>query len=161
MPQRSARIDTVQSALRDLFRLMAEGHAPEFLEIGITMPQAKALYLVAARDSLHMSELAGRLGVTISTVSGLVDRLVEAGLVERHEDPADRRQTFLTATGSGQELVDRFHELNAAHLRMLLERLDEADLVVVERAFRLLASAAVDALGPTVLPATQQELPPS
>ena len=61
---------------------MAEANSPEFLEIDITMPQAKVLYLLTAGD-LHMSELVARLGVTLPTVSGIVDRLVEHGLVGR------------------------------------------------------------------------------
>ena len=56
-------------------RLLA-GHAPEFAGLGITMPQAKILYVVTAAGRLRMSELAARLGVT-SSVSGLVERLVE------------------------------------------------------------------------------------
>ena len=55
-------------------RSLAELHAPEFLEIAVTMPQAKLLYLLGASGEMHMSELVARLGVSLSTVSGLVDR---------------------------------------------------------------------------------------
>ena len=81
---------------------LAGGHAPEFLEIAVTMPQAKLLYLLSALGDLHMSDLVTRLGVSLSTVSGLVDRIVESGLAARHEDAADRRQVVvgLTATGA-------------------------------------------------------------
>ncbi len=53
---------------------LADSHAPEFLEIDITMPQAKLLYLLGASGDLHMSDIVARLGVSLSTVSGLVDR---------------------------------------------------------------------------------------
>ena len=47
-------------------------------------------YLLTAGD-LHMSELVARLGVTLPTVSGIVDRLVEHGLVGRRAVESDRR----------------------------------------------------------------------
>ena len=74
---------------------LADSHAPEFLEIDVTMPQAKLLYLLGAAGELHMSELVARLGVSLSTVSGLVDRVVDHGLATRREDPADRRQVLV------------------------------------------------------------------
>ena len=42
-----------------------------------------------------MSDLVARLGVSLSTVSGLVDRVVDHGLATRREDPADRRQVVV------------------------------------------------------------------
>lgn len=124
-------------------------HAPEFLEIGITMPQAKALYLVSASSGIHMSELAARLGVTLSTVSGLVDRLVESGLVSRRDDPADRRQVVVDMTDTGRTLVERFRELNESMFVTLLHRLDDGDLRTIVRAIDALIRAAAAADAPT------------
>ncbi|HYM83028.1 MAG TPA: MarR family transcriptional regulator, partial [Candidatus Dormibacteraeota bacterium] len=79
MPARDAAIASLiegYEALMDRVTLM---HAPEFIEVAITMPQAKTLYLIGAARELHMSELVTGLGVSLSTVSGLVDRLVDAG----------------------------------------------------------------------------------
>jgi DNA-binding MarR family transcriptional regulator len=72
-------------------------HAPEFTEAGVTMAQAKVLYVVMAAGELRMSELAARLGVSSSSASGLADRLVELGLLRRHDDPDDRRQVMVAA----------------------------------------------------------------
>ena len=121
---------------------MAGSHAPEFLEIAITMPQAKILYLLGASGELHMSELVTRLGVSLSTVSGLVDRVVEAGLAVRHDDQADRRQVVVGLTPAGVEFIDRFRELNAREMRGLLQLLDDADLSSVRSALAALARAA-------------------
>ena len=74
---------------------LADSHAPEFLEIAVTMPQAKLLYLLGAAGDLHMSDLVHRLGVSLSTISGLVDRVVDQGLAVRREDPIDRRQVVV------------------------------------------------------------------
>ena len=132
-------VERTIAALDGLMRGIAAGHEPDFLEIGVTMPQAKVLHLVATAGGLRMSELTARLGVSLSTMSGLVERLVEGGLAARHDDPADRRQVVVTVTPAGVTLLDRFNELNAGNVRRLLASLDDADLAVVERAFRLLA----------------------
>ncbi len=140
--ERAAAIDEVIVGYEELMHRMAGSHAPEFLEIAITMPQAKVLYLLGASGELHMSELVTRLGVSLSTVSGLVDRVVEAGLAVRHEDPTDRRQVVVGLTPVGLEFIDRFRELNAREMRGLLKFLDDAELDSVRSALVALASAA-------------------
>ena len=65
------------------------------------MSQAKALYLVSVRPGVPMSALAAELGVGPSAVSGLVDRLVAHGYLERKEDALDRRQHLVTITDPG------------------------------------------------------------
>jgi len=121
---------------------MASSHAPEFLEIPVTMSQAKLLYLLGASGDLHMSELVTRLGVSLSTVSGLVDRIVEAGLARRHDDPVDRRQVVVGLTPAGADFIDRFRELNAHEMRALMTHLDDAELRSVRDALTALTRAA-------------------
>ena len=84
------------------------------------MAQAKVLYVVIAAGELRMSELAARLGVGSSSASGLADRLVELGLLRRHDDPDDRRQVVVTTTPEAVALLERFRELNQRQLRELL-----------------------------------------
>jgi DNA-binding MarR family transcriptional regulator len=140
--ERTAAVDEVIAGYEGLMHRMAGSHAPEFLEIAVTMPQAKLLYLLGAAGELHMSELVARLGVSLSTVSGLVDRIVEAGLAARRDDPADRRQVVVALTPAGHDLIDRFRELNARGMRDLLARLDDAELDSVRAALAALLRAA-------------------
>jgi len=158
---RSARIERVVASYDLLMRRVATWHAPDLLEVAVTMSQAKVLYLAAASGGTHMSELATRLGVSISTTSGLVERLVDHGLLARHDDPADRRQVVVTITPTGLADLERFRELNAAQLRRLLGRLRDPELDVVERATALLAAAADDPVPvlATVHPAADPTLP--
>jgi DNA-binding MarR family transcriptional regulator len=160
--ERDARLARIQAAHERLMTLLAATHTAEFLEVGMTMSQAKVLYLVASAGEIHMAELPARLGVSLSTVSGLVDRLVDHGLVDRREDPADRRQVLVRPTEGGMAAMDRFHDLNARQLRGLLDRVDPADLPQIERAYALLVEAAaslpdaVRAAGPTAAPSDPQ-----
>jgi DNA-binding MarR family transcriptional regulator len=121
-------------------------HMPDFLGIDITMPQAKILLILVSTHRLPMSRLAARLGVSLSTVSGHVDRLVEQGLVARHEDPADRRQVVVTPTPAAVELAERFHDLNVTQLRQLLDRLTQDERLDVARAFSHITRALDEVL---------------
>jgi len=114
-------------------RHMAESHAPEFLGVDVTMSQAKALYLLSVRPGATMSSIASQLGVGPSAVSGLIDRLVAHGYVERKEDPSDRRQQLVTITGSGLAALDQMREIRAQVTLRLLHGLDADEL----KAFRI------------------------
>jgi DNA-binding MarR family transcriptional regulator len=149
---RSSQIDDLVAGFERLMQRLADTHAPDFLEIAVTMPQAKLLYLLGASGELHMSELVTRLGVSLSTVSGLVDRVVDAGLASRREDPIDRRQVVVTLTTAGADFIDRFRELNARQMRELLERVDDAGLAHVQGAIDALMAAAERLSPDTVAP---------
>src|SRR5512144_589556 len=137
-PPPDADLERVVAAFDALMHRIMATHAPELSALDMTMSQTKAMYLVVASGPLRMSELAHRLGVTNSTATGQVDRLVELGLLARHEDPADRRQVVVTPTAEGEATLERFRELNSRRMREMLARLDAADLPTVERAVTLL-----------------------
>jgi DNA-binding MarR family transcriptional regulator len=134
-------IERVVDRYEALMHRLIEGHAPEFTEVGVTMAQAKVLYVLAAAGELRMSELATRLGVGTSAASEQVDRLVDLGLLRRHSDEADRRQVVVTTTPAAIELLERFRELNQRQLRELLGRLDAGELAAVDRSIEILAQA--------------------
>jgi DNA-binding MarR family transcriptional regulator len=150
-----AAVDAVVDRYEALMHRLIEGHAPDFTEVGITMAQARVLYVVMAAGELRMSELAARLGIGSSSASGLADRLVELGLLVRHDDPADRRQVVVTTTPEAVALMERFRELNQRQLRELLTRLDPDELDIVDRSLDVLGRA-IDRI---VSNADQREIP--
>jgi DNA-binding MarR family transcriptional regulator len=137
----SLTVDAVVEHYETLMHRLIAGHATDFAEVGITMSQAKVLYVVMAAGELRMSELAARLGIGSSSASGLADRLVELELLVRHDDPADRRQVVVTTTPQAIALMERFRELNQRQLRELLTRLDPDELDVVDRSLEVLGRA--------------------
>ncbi len=141
-PTREVDVERIVAAYETLMHRVASTHAPEFLEVGVTMSQAKVLYLVQAEPDLRMSDLSARLGVSLSTVSGVVDRLVDQDLLGRRDDPADRRHVVLRITSAGATQLQLFRELNAGQIRTLLARIEAADLAVVATAVEILAAAA-------------------
>ena len=123
-----ATVEAIVGHFASLMRNVAGWHAPDFLGLEVTMSQAKCLYVVSLRPGIGMSALAEKLNVGLSSASGLVDRLVEHGYLERHEDPADRRQQQVRLTSAGAAVVERIRELNVGLLRTLLRGLSENEL---------------------------------
>jgi DNA-binding MarR family transcriptional regulator len=137
-----AGIDAVVEAYERFMLLVSAGHAPELVELTLSMAQMKVLYVLWARREVRMSELVGVLGVSISSVSELVDRLVDAGLASRRDDPADRRHVVVAITAEGIELLDRFRELGLREFRRLISGLNRDELELVERCIAVLTTAA-------------------
>jgi DNA-binding MarR family transcriptional regulator len=142
---RAAQVDAFLAAFDRLMRRLSAIHAPELLEMQLTMSQTKVLYVVLVAGSIRMSVLAARLGVALSTISGVVDRLVDLGYVDRRDDPGDRRQVVVSVTARGASEVDRLRELNAAEVRTLLRHVADADLDVLARAIEILLAASARA----------------
>lgn len=137
-----AAIARVVEAYDRLHRLLAPMHASDVLELDLTIAQLKTLYVAAMTGPIRMSELAVRLGTAVSTTSGVVDRLVQLDLLERLDDPSDRRQVLVEATPAARQRLDRVNELGRERLRELLVSLRDADeLAAVERAIRILTDA--------------------
>lgn len=148
-PHIREQIERVVAAYETLMHRVASAHAPEFVGVGVTMSQAKVLYLVQAEPDIRMSHLAARLGVSPPSLSGVVDRLVDQGLLTRRDDPADRRQALVRISDAGAIQLELFRELNARQVRALLARVAPADLTVVARAIEILATAAAEPAGST------------
>ena len=71
-------------------------------ELGVTGPQRVAIRLLARSESLTPSALADALHLHRSTVTGIVQRLLERGFLVRVRDPADGRRATLRLTASGR-----------------------------------------------------------
>ena len=135
-------VEQVLDGYRQLVQILSSAHTPELPDSSVTMAQMRVLMLLATGAETRMSELAGALGVSQSTASGLVDRLVESHLVGRHTDIADRRQVLVSLTGDGAAFLDHFQELGLAHLRELLARLSPTDIATVRQTVEILITAA-------------------
>jgi DNA-binding MarR family transcriptional regulator len=130
-----------------LFQNMRPTQNQAWLTINLTMPQLKALMCVASNNGAPSGHIARRMGVGLSTITGIVDRLAEHDLVTRQEDPEDRRITRVRPTQRGRELVDELTRYRDEAIKALLSRLDADQLHTVENAFIYLVDAATQAAG--------------
>ncbi|MFC0504129.1 MarR family winged helix-turn-helix transcriptional regulator [Micromonospora costi] len=83
----------------------------EIAELGLTPAVARALYELDPDRPLPARDLAEQLQCDRSNVTALVDKLEQAGLVQRRVDPADRRQKTLMVTEAGRRMRQRVHDV--------------------------------------------------
>ncbi|MFA4843026.1 MAG: MarR family transcriptional regulator [Candidatus Omnitrophota bacterium] len=84
----------------------------------ITMPQFIILNFLERQGESRMTDLAKFMSVTTAAMTGLIDRLVRDGYVERVEDPDDRRIIKVRATAKGSALV---RKINLQKRQMIID----------------------------------------
>jgi DNA-binding MarR family transcriptional regulator len=97
----------VVSALMRASKVVAAAiaHSLAVADAKVTLPQLRVLVMVEDGGSLNMSSVAEGLGVNPSNASRTCDRLVRGALLDRRDDPSDRRNVALTLTPAGRRLV--------------------------------------------------------
>lgn len=102
-------------------------------QIGLSVPQFDVLSTLTEREGCSQRELAERLYVTKGNVSGLIDRLVEAGFVERRAIPGDRRSHALYLTENGRRQAEQGMALHQAIMHETLGQLTTGDVQHLDR----------------------------
>ncbi len=101
-------------------------------EIGVSIPQCDVLTTLTEQEGVSQQELATRLYVTKGNISGLIDRLEEAGLVERRSTPLDRRQHAIHHTEAGRQMAEKAIAVQHRWISLTLGRMADADLEALE-----------------------------
>ena len=101
-------------------------------EIGLSVPQCDVLTTLTEAEGVSQQELAKRLYVTKGNISGLIDRLAEAGLVERRSTAVDRRQHAIHLTDAGRQTAERAIAVQHRWIASTLGRMAAADLEALE-----------------------------
>jgi DNA-binding MarR family transcriptional regulator len=114
-------------------------------EFGMTLPRFDLMaQLAKSPEALALGELSRRLMVTNGNVTGLVDRLVEDGLVERRVSEEDRRSATVRLTDEGRALFGR---MACAHRTWVAELFDGMDAATRARLSQLLRQARASVAG--------------
>ena len=95
---------------------MTKVYRPLLTELGLTYPQYLAMLLLWERDGLGVGELGERLFLDSATLTPLLKRLEQAGLIARSRDTADERRVIVSLTDAGRALRERAHPLPPAIL---------------------------------------------
>ncbi len=114
----------------------------------VSSTQLHVLFLLDCDGPLPMSRLAESLDVSLPGVTGIVDRMVEHGLVERARDDGDRRLVLVSATEAGRATVKEIDLVRRQQLAAVLQRLTPDQLGRAWHTFHdlhaALATLAVD-----------------
>jgi DNA-binding MarR family transcriptional regulator len=133
-------VDTVLAASRALVAVAARSLSEAGDEV--TLPQYRALVVLASQGPQGTAELAAALSVNPSTATRMCDRLVRKGLVRRHRQSGDRRAVRIALTTAGRDLVTEVSRRRRAELARLLGALPAREHEPVIAAFRAFAAAA-------------------
>ena len=100
---------------------------PEISELDLSLTQLKGLSVLDehVEEALSVKALSERLGLSLAATSRSVDGLVKRKLIERDEDPDDRRVRRVRLTARGRRTVERLVEIRIAALERLVESFDD------------------------------------
>ena len=135
-------IAQIIEAQRRMNRVIRERTLDSWVKLNLTIPQLKSLFYISRHGRVNLSGLASGIRVTPANVTGIVDRLVEQGLLTRTPDPDDRRISWLTVTDEGKTLINDLREGRVQEMRRILDKLTEEELAIVARGFEVVAAAA-------------------
>jgi len=148
MVERAARVQELSVIYAEISQQLNSQALPEWLHIDLTFQQMKILYILKQNGPLKMRDLSLRLGVTMPTITGIINRMVErrdgAALLVRSTSPEDRRQVWAGLTKAGLELTEILNQINLSLLQSALGQLSEADLESMHAPLARLAEAVVE-----------------
>ena len=128
-------VDVVEIISREMVQVASRQLAAD----GLTLLQYHALRAIwTSGPALDMTSIGAVTGLTASSLTSIVDRLAERGLVERHHDAKDRRRIVATITDEGEALMQRVRTRDLETLAILLEHSPTEDLATTLDVFRAL-----------------------
>jgi DNA-binding MarR family transcriptional regulator len=136
------QVDTLVAASRVFVALSVQSLA-EVDEV-VTLVQLRALFLLTSQGPANLSTLAEALGVHASNASRTCEALVSMGLLDRRDDPNDRRNVVLAPRERGRQVVRAVLDRRSDLLAELLGRLSPEDRTALTGPLQRLVDAAGD-----------------
>jgi MarR family transcriptional regulator for hemolysin len=148
MNARTASEQTIASDLIRLARLYRRQINRSLAEHAISDARAvPVLHIARSGGGMRQGVLAEELGLEGPSLVRLLDQLCAAGLVERHDDPSDRRAKTLQVTDAGRTLAAKIEAILKGLRHRLMAQVSEEDLAATVRTFAALAAALESAEG--------------
>ncbi len=129
---RDALIESTVQMGEGAFRELFDFTPKEWMHLDLTAGQLRALLLFYTKGPVRMSDIAATLGVSTATATGVMDRMVERGIVTRESDPDDRRIVLCCMSPEGEKLVAGLWQAWMARGEQMLRALDRPRLLAVK-----------------------------
>jgi len=100
----------------------------QLLKVSLTSSQIKVLSTFFDHDVFTMTELSRVNGVSVSTMTSMVDRLIQGGLLERQRDDADRRIVLVGLSAAGKKMLDHLTKVRRRELEKFLVKLTPGEV---------------------------------
>jgi len=122
------------SGVIQLANLLTRRLAPIFERAKVTPQQWSILAILADSDaSMTLASIARKMMVSKQNMTGMIARLEQLGLAERHDDPKDLRSSRVQLTRRGRALVEKFRPVYAEWRGRLGRELPERDIAALTR----------------------------
>lgn len=149
-PNQTVELDTKSAAkqpflpvLRELaktYQAFCAYDEPHIREFGLTPPQFDVICTLGNTPGMMMNQLAERTLVTKGTLTGIVDRLEQKGLVRREVPPENRRCFMIVLTPEGKALFDRIFPKHISYLKTRFDQLNDEELEQIKNSLQKLRS---------------------
>jgi MarR family transcriptional regulator for hemolysin len=114
--------------INDVARMLRTYADHKARQLGMTRAQWAVLFRVERAEGLKQSELAELLDIQPITLTRLIDRLCDSGLIERRNDPADRRAKRLFLTPAARPVIDQLNDLTNDLMATILAGIDRSQV---------------------------------
>ncbi|WP_163507548.1 MarR family winged helix-turn-helix transcriptional regulator [Fodinicola acaciae] len=138
-PARQSDVAALTDVVARLRRALRSSIRTDYPYESLPIAQVELMQALGEVPSLRIGDLASQLRLAANTVSGLASQLIDAGLVDRQADPADRRAGLLTLTAAGRQKLSDWQAAHERRIGAALATLAEQDRAAITAAIPALA----------------------
>jgi len=107
-------------------------------ESGFTFPQLSVVSILTKYGKQKVSEISEKIGLSDSTVSGILDRLEHKGVIERERNREDRRVVKIKLSEGSHAACCEFHRKREEYFAKLLQKLSDEEIGDIVKGFQIL-----------------------
>jgi len=126
--EESSRIEEMLTAMKRIMSLIKQNFERDFKKMQVTQSQILVMRVLNQYGDMKVSDISRELDLSNSTVSGIIDRLVEKKIVKRKRSEKDRRIVMITLAEEYRQPVKKHLNAFAQKMRRALSTTTEEDL---------------------------------
>lgn len=115
------------------YQAFASYDAKAYNGTDLTVSQADVLFTLGNTDGLSFKEIGELTLITKGTLTGVIDRMEEKGLVKRKESSLDRRITLVRLTKQGERLFEKVFPKQISYIKERFDRLSKTELREIKK----------------------------
>lgn len=112
----------VAKLFQEVMHLFKQSMSKVFEDTGITVPQSMVIGILSKEKTLKISELSSKLGLSNSTISGIIDRLEKQAIVERVRSSDDKRVVYVSLRPKFEEMHQGFHKITEEYFLNIMNK---------------------------------------
>jgi len=139
VPETNSQLLELSNMFKSLLKKMSHEWNKRMSDsFSLTMTQFRTLYILNTRGPQKAAELADVLLVTSGAITGLADKLIAKGFIQRQRSDEDRRVVYLSITDEGKAMIDVVLEKQKEIISMYFSGLPEEDVAHLKRIFTVM-----------------------